>query len=357
MFGIRLANAACAWCPVAVSKSNWSVDVGKELVHLARELADAPLVTLQSQEKRYDSPVKQLQTKVDQLAKQLVATKTESWRHARTSRCYKCGIPDHRKNQCRRTRPLVNNKTLNYSSFLGGRWDLLRNLWNCFAAFVYNYVRVNEYPRKFKKIQSQVFIRFVDKIVFQRYANQTFGKTYNMVRLIVDRSTRRYPGKRYHLFEESVPLTTTYSVALLMSVFPIGEVSAVVELISISPFVKHTQERNTGHVLIPETTGVPRGVGGTHRPNQGHTKVANESQTFAKLTNMTVKHAESCHTFQIEIKAVGKGENHEHLRCKLEQYKSTFPSDLNLVMTADPQEKTAKFIEFEEAAIPVLFDK
>ncbi|GAA50719.1 gap-Pol polyprotein [Clonorchis sinensis] len=37
----------------------------------------------------------------------------------RTARCYKCGMTGHRKNQCHRTRPLVNNKTLDYSSFPG----------------------------------------------------------------------------------------------------------------------------------------------------------------------------------------------------------------------------------------------
>ncbi|GAA54960.1 gap-Pol polyprotein [Clonorchis sinensis] len=60
----------------------------KELVHLARELAEEPPATLQSQEKKDGSPVDELQTRVDQLAEQLAAMKMESRRHARTSRCY-----------------------------------------------------------------------------------------------------------------------------------------------------------------------------------------------------------------------------------------------------------------------------
>ncbi|GAA56239.1 gap-Pol polyprotein [Clonorchis sinensis] len=53
---------------------------------LAGELAEAPLATLQSQETRDSSPVDELQTRVDQHAEQPAAGKTESRRHARTSR-------------------------------------------------------------------------------------------------------------------------------------------------------------------------------------------------------------------------------------------------------------------------------
>ncbi|GAA56490.1 hypothetical protein CLF_110990, partial [Clonorchis sinensis] len=42
-------------------------------------------------ENRQDPTVEDLKNKVDQLAEQLAAVKTESGRHARTSRCYKCG--------------------------------------------------------------------------------------------------------------------------------------------------------------------------------------------------------------------------------------------------------------------------
>ncbi|GAA56797.1 hypothetical protein CLF_111545, partial [Clonorchis sinensis] len=91
----------------------------EHLVHLARELAEAQLATFQSQENREDSTMKDLKNKVDKLAEQLAAVKTESRRQARTSRCYKCGMSDHWKKQCPRTRPLVNNKTLDYSSFPG----------------------------------------------------------------------------------------------------------------------------------------------------------------------------------------------------------------------------------------------
>ncbi|GAA57254.1 gap-Pol polyprotein, partial [Clonorchis sinensis] len=87
----------------------------EHLVHLARELAEAPLATFQSQENRQDSTVGDLEDKVDQLA----AVKTESRKHARTSRCYKCSMPGHWRNQCPRTRPLVHNKILEYSSFPG----------------------------------------------------------------------------------------------------------------------------------------------------------------------------------------------------------------------------------------------
>ncbi|GAA52417.1 hypothetical protein CLF_108015 [Clonorchis sinensis] len=48
------------------------------LVHLARELAEAPLATFQSQENRQDSTVEDLENKVDQLTEQLAAVKTES---------------------------------------------------------------------------------------------------------------------------------------------------------------------------------------------------------------------------------------------------------------------------------------
>ncbi|GAA57834.1 gap-Pol polyprotein [Clonorchis sinensis] len=91
----------------------------ERLVHLARELAEAPLAMFQSQENRRDSTVEDLENKVDQLTEQLAAVKTESRRHARTSRCYKCGMPGHWRNQCPRTRPLVHNKILEYSSFPG----------------------------------------------------------------------------------------------------------------------------------------------------------------------------------------------------------------------------------------------
>ncbi|TGZ60961.1 hypothetical protein CRM22_008258 [Opisthorchis felineus] len=91
----------------------------EHLVHLARELAEAPLATLQSQENRDESTVEDLKNKVDQLAGQLAAIKTESRRHARMSRCYRCGMHGHWKNQCPHTRPPVHNKTLDYSSFPG----------------------------------------------------------------------------------------------------------------------------------------------------------------------------------------------------------------------------------------------
>ncbi|GAA54129.1 gap-Pol polyprotein [Clonorchis sinensis] len=91
----------------------------EQLMHLARELADAPLATFQSQENREDSTVEDLKNKVGQLTEQLAAVKTESRRHARTSRCYRCGMPGHWMTQCRSTRPLVNNKILECSSFPG----------------------------------------------------------------------------------------------------------------------------------------------------------------------------------------------------------------------------------------------
>ncbi|KER27378.1 hypothetical protein T265_05554 [Opisthorchis viverrini] len=53
-----------------------------EVVHLAPELGKAPLATLWSKGKREDSPVGDLQTTVDQLAKQLAAIKTKSGRQA-----------------------------------------------------------------------------------------------------------------------------------------------------------------------------------------------------------------------------------------------------------------------------------
>ncbi|GAA54775.1 hypothetical protein CLF_105396 [Clonorchis sinensis] len=89
----------------------------EHLMHLARELAEAPLVTFQTPENREDSAVEDLKNKVDQLTKQLAAAQTESRRHARTSRYYKCGTPGHWKKQYPRTRPLVHNKILEYSPF------------------------------------------------------------------------------------------------------------------------------------------------------------------------------------------------------------------------------------------------
>ncbi|KER23166.1 hypothetical protein T265_08896 [Opisthorchis viverrini] len=62
----------------------------EELVRLARELPEAPLATMQSPENRDGSSVEELQTRVDQLTEQLAVVKTESWRHARTSRRYMC---------------------------------------------------------------------------------------------------------------------------------------------------------------------------------------------------------------------------------------------------------------------------
>ncbi|GAA48491.1 gap-Pol polyprotein, partial [Clonorchis sinensis] len=70
-------------------------------------------------ENRQDSTVEDLKNKVDQLTEQLAAVKTESRRHARTSRCYKCGMPGHWRSQCPRTRPLVHNKIFEYSCFPG----------------------------------------------------------------------------------------------------------------------------------------------------------------------------------------------------------------------------------------------
>ncbi|KAG5450497.1 hypothetical protein CSKR_109095 [Clonorchis sinensis] len=78
----------------------------EELVHLARELAEVPLATFQSQEKRDDSPERNLRTQVDRLAEQLAALKTESQRHVRKSRCYDYGMPGYWKNQCCPTQPL-----------------------------------------------------------------------------------------------------------------------------------------------------------------------------------------------------------------------------------------------------------
>ncbi|GAA50446.1 gap-Pol polyprotein, partial [Clonorchis sinensis] len=98
----------------------------EELVHLARELAEAPLATFQSQENRRDSTVEDLKNKVDQPTEQLAAVKTESRRHARTSRCYKCGTPGHWRSQCPRTRPLVHNKILEYYSF--AEWAAISSL-------------------------------------------------------------------------------------------------------------------------------------------------------------------------------------------------------------------------------------
>ncbi|GAA56163.1 gap-Pol polyprotein, partial [Clonorchis sinensis] len=77
----------------------------ERLVHLGRELTEAPLATFQSQENRQDSTVEDLKNKVGQPTEQLAAVKTESRRQARTSRCYKCGMPGHLRNQCPRTRP------------------------------------------------------------------------------------------------------------------------------------------------------------------------------------------------------------------------------------------------------------
>ncbi|GAA54202.1 hypothetical protein CLF_112607 [Clonorchis sinensis] len=59
-----------------------------ELLHLARELAKTPLATLQPQEDREESTTGDPKNKVDQLAEQLAAIKTESRRRYRTSRCY-----------------------------------------------------------------------------------------------------------------------------------------------------------------------------------------------------------------------------------------------------------------------------
>ncbi|GAA54566.1 hypothetical protein CLF_103966 [Clonorchis sinensis] len=91
----------------------------ERLVHLARELAEATLATFQSQENRQDSTVEDLKNKLDQPTEQLAAVTTESRRHARTSRCYKCGMPGRWRKQCPCTRPLVHNKILEYSSFPG----------------------------------------------------------------------------------------------------------------------------------------------------------------------------------------------------------------------------------------------
>ncbi|GAA54210.1 hypothetical protein CLF_112657 [Clonorchis sinensis] len=71
----------------------------ERLVHLAK----APLAKFQSRENRHDSTVEDLKNKVDQLTEQLAAVKTESRRHVRTSRCYKCGMSSHCRNQCRST--------------------------------------------------------------------------------------------------------------------------------------------------------------------------------------------------------------------------------------------------------------
>ncbi|GAA56944.1 normocyte-binding protein 1 [Clonorchis sinensis] len=101
----------------------------EQLVHLARELAEAPLATFQSQENGQDSTVEDLKNKVDQLTEQLAAVKTESRRHARTSRCYKCGMPGHWRSQCPRTRPPVHNKILEYSCF-PGTYNMSQNPWN-----------------------------------------------------------------------------------------------------------------------------------------------------------------------------------------------------------------------------------
>ncbi|KAG5444526.1 hypothetical protein CSKR_203019 [Clonorchis sinensis] len=65
----------------------------EELVHLAREFAEAPLATLPSQEKRDNSVMEDLRTQVGRLTEQLAATKTET--RKRTSRCYSCGTPGY----------------------------------------------------------------------------------------------------------------------------------------------------------------------------------------------------------------------------------------------------------------------
>ncbi|GAA48686.1 gap-Pol polyprotein [Clonorchis sinensis] len=67
----------------------------KRLVHLAWELTEALLATLQSNEKRDGSPVENLKNKADQLAEQLAVTNTESWRQARKIRRYRCAMPGH----------------------------------------------------------------------------------------------------------------------------------------------------------------------------------------------------------------------------------------------------------------------
>ncbi|GAA55920.1 histone H2A [Clonorchis sinensis] len=91
----------------------------ERLVHLARKLAESPLATFQSQENRRDSTAEDLESKVDQRTEQLATVKTESRRHARKSRCYRCGMPGHWRNQCPRTRPLVHSRIWEYSSFPG----------------------------------------------------------------------------------------------------------------------------------------------------------------------------------------------------------------------------------------------
>ncbi|GAA55541.1 gap-Pol polyprotein [Clonorchis sinensis] len=97
--GVRPALGA----PLRLARATGQLSV-ERLVHLARELTEAPLATFQSQENRQDSTAEDLQNKVDQLAEQIAAVKTELRRHARTSRCYKCGMPGNLRNQCPRTR-------------------------------------------------------------------------------------------------------------------------------------------------------------------------------------------------------------------------------------------------------------
>ncbi|GAA53841.1 hypothetical protein CLF_111286 [Clonorchis sinensis] len=79
----------------------------KELVHPARELAEAPLATLQSQNNREDSTVEDLKNKLDQLVERLAAIKTEVRRQARTSLCVRRQVRTARvPNQ---TRPRTDN--------------------------------------------------------------------------------------------------------------------------------------------------------------------------------------------------------------------------------------------------------
>ncbi|GAA49494.1 gap-Pol polyprotein [Clonorchis sinensis] len=93
----------------------------RELVNLARGLAETPLATLQSQEKRDGSPVDELRTTVDQLAEQLAAIKTKS-RRSHFSRDAK---RIYEKTYCSHASSIVSTVTLVVQPIpLGGRMGL-----------------------------------------------------------------------------------------------------------------------------------------------------------------------------------------------------------------------------------------
>ncbi|GAA56394.1 hypothetical protein CLF_110803 [Clonorchis sinensis] len=113
MFAENVQQTLAAQSWLAGATCQLSVE---ELLHQACELAEAPLTALQTQVKKDDSPVEDPQTNMD---RQLAAIKTVSIRQAGTCRWPNFGVDDHWKNQYRRSRPMVNNKILDYSMFPG----------------------------------------------------------------------------------------------------------------------------------------------------------------------------------------------------------------------------------------------